>query len=245
MPPAIVLVGAAIAGFVQGVSGFALALVATAFWSGALPPQVCTPLVVLCSLAGQVSSIRGVLPDLDRRLAWPMALGGLIGLPLGIGLLPLVEAETLRPAVGVLLCLYCPAMLLMRSLPALTWGGRPADTAVGVLGGIMGGLAGLAGPAPTLWCSLRGWPINTQRATYQVFLVVVQGAGLLGYVLTGLVTHEVLRLAAWILPLVFAASYGGSLAYSRLKPELFRRIVLGLLLLNGIALIAEAALTHG
>jgi len=244
VPPAIVLVGAAIAGFVQGVSGFALALVAAAFWSGAMSPQVGTPLVVLCSFMAQLQSIRRVLPHFDRRLAWPMALGGLVGLPIGIALLPLVDAPTLRLTIGILLCVYCPAMLLMRSLPAITWGGRPADAAIGALGGIMGGLAGLSGPPPTLWCNLRGWPPDVQRATFQVFLVVVQGAGLIGYALTGLVTTEVLRLGAWILPLVLAGSFAGSLVYTRMKPALFRRIVLGLLLLNGLALVAEAAFAH-
>lgn len=245
MPPEIVLVGAALAGFVQGVSGFALALVATAFWSGALPPQVGTPLVVLCSLAGQLQSIRSVLPHLDRRLAWPMVLGGLIGLPLGIALLPNVNGGTLRLAVGIMLCIYCPAMLLMAQVPAMRWGGRTADAAVGAIGGLMGGLAGLSGPAPTLWCNLRGWPRDTQRATYQAFLVVIQGAGLLGYIMTGLVTTEVVRLAAWVLPLILAASYAGSRLYARLNPQVFRRIVLGLLLLNGVALVVEAAFLHG
>lgn len=240
MPPEIVLVGAALAGFVQGVSGFALALVATAFWSGALPPQVGTPLVVLCSLGGQLQSIRSVLPHLDRRLAWPMVLGGLLGLPLGIAVLPSVDSGTLRLAVGIMLCGYCPTMLLMRGLPPVAWGGRWMDGIVGAAGGLCGGIAGLSGPAPTLWCSLRGWPPNTQRATYQAFLVVVQGAGLVGYAVTGLVTGEVLRLGAWVLPIVLAASFAGSRVYARLQPGVFKQLVLGLLLLNGLALVAEA-----
>jgi hypothetical protein len=31
-----------------------------------------------------------------------------------------------------------------------------ADGGIGLIGGMMGGLGGLNGPAPTLWCSLRG-----------------------------------------------------------------------------------------
>lgn len=242
MPPVVVLLGAVVAGFVQGVSGFALGLVATLFWSGVLAPQVETPLVVVCSLAGQVQSIRGVLPHLDPRLAWPMAGGGLLGLPLGIGLLPLVDAPTLRVGVGTLLCAYCPVMLALRTLPKIGWGGQWADAAVGAVGGVLGGVAGLSGPAPALWCNLRGWPRDTQRAVLQGFLVVVQAAGLLGYVVAGLVTAEVACLAAWLLPLVLVASVAGSALYTRLNADVFRRVVLGLLLLNGVVLVAGAVL---
>ena len=242
MPPAVVLAGAVAAGFVQGVSGFGFALVAAVFWTGALPPAVATPLVVIGSLTGQAQAIRGVLPHLDPRLAWPMAAGGLLGLPLGIALLPWVDAPTLRLAVGGLLCAYCPVMLAMRSLPAIAWGGRWADATVGAVGGVLGGLAGLSGPAPTVWCGLRGWPLPTQRAVFQCFLLVVQAAGLLGYLLAGLLTAEVGRLALWLTPIVVAASFAGSVVYARLNGAVFRRFVLALLLLTGIVLVAEAAI---
>lgn len=220
------------------MSGFAFALVAAVFWSGALPPSVATPLVVVGSLAGQVQSIRGVWRHLDMRLAWPMAAGGLLGLPLGIGLLPLVDAATLRLSLGLLLCAYCPTMLLLRTLPRVAWGGHWADAAVGAVGGVLGGLAGLSGPAPTIWCTLRGWPPHTQRAVFQSFLMVVQAAGLVGYAMAGLMTAEVGRMTLWLLPPVLAASFTGSMVYARMNALVFRRIVLGLLLLTGIVLVA-------
>lgn len=228
-----------LAGFVQGVSGFGFALVAAVFWSHSLPPSVEAPLVVTCSLAGQAQAIRGVLPHLRWSLAWPMAAGGLLGLPIGIALLPLVDAATLRLGIGVLLCLYCPTMLALRRLPEVEFGGRWADAAVGAVGGVLGGLAGVSGPAPTIWCSLRRWPPHTQRAVFQSFLVVVQTAGLVGYAIAGLVTMEVGRLALWLLPASLATSYAGTLVYARLDAKVFRRVILGLLGVTGLALVID------
>ena len=36
-------------------------------------------------------------------------------------------------------------------------GGKIADAMIGLGGGVMGGLAGLSGPFPTIWSGLRGW----------------------------------------------------------------------------------------
>lgn len=239
-PPALlVLAGAVAAGFVQGLSGFAFALLATVFWSPSLPPQVTAPLIAACSLAGQLLSIRSVWASLDLRRAAPMVLGGVAGVPLGVAMLPLLDPNLFRGAVGVLLVLYCPAMLMARRLPRVR-GGAWGDAAAGWAGGVMGGIGGLSGPAPTLWCVMRGWDRDTQRAVFQTFLVVAQTMALGGYVATGAFTAEVGRLAAWVLPCALGPSFLGTLLYARISAEAFRRVVLILLFLTGLALVSQA-----
>ena len=239
VPDALVLLGAVAAGFVQGLSGFAFALLATVFWSPALPPQVSAPLIALCSVAGQVLSVRSVWPSLDLRRAAPMVLGGVAGVPLGVALLPWLDPVWFRGGVGLLLVVYCPAMLMARRLPRVR-GGVWGDMAAGWVGGVMGGIGGLAGPAPTLWCMLRGWDRDTQRAVFQTFLVVAQTAALVGYVVTGTVTAEVGWIAAWVLPCVLLPSFAGTLLYARIGAEGFRRVVLVLLFLTGLMLVTQA-----
>jgi hypothetical protein len=82
-------------------------------------------------------------------------------------------------------------MLLARDLPPLRHGGRAADTIAGLIGGVMGGLAGLTGPVPTLWCTLRRWDKDVQRSVFQSFrrlvlgLLLVSGCVLVGSSLVG------------------------------------------------------------
>jgi hypothetical protein len=72
-------------------------------------------------------------------------------------------------------------------LPPVTAGGRIADAAVGLLGGVLGGATGLAGILTILWCNLRGWPRDEQRmvfqpaiaATFTMIVLWLGGAGLL------------------------------------------------------------------
>ena len=42
----IFIIGACLAAFVQGLTGFAFALIAMSFWVWVLPPQISAPLVV-------------------------------------------------------------------------------------------------------------------------------------------------------------------------------------------------------
>jgi len=241
VPSVLVLVGAVVAGFVQGLSGFAVGLVAMSFWSYVLPPQVIAPLITLSSITGQALTIRAVLASLDFRLASPMLLGGILGVPIGVALLPHVDAVMFKFGVGLLLTVYCPAMLLARSLPQVRFGGRWADAGMGMVGGVMNGIAGLGGPASTLWCTLRGWDRDVQRAVFQSFLIVAHSITLVGYVLSGAINGHVLGLAAWVLPLVLVPSLLGSRLYMRLSADAFRRVVLTLLFLSGLALLAQAA----
>lgn len=49
--------GAVIAGFIQGLTGFAFALVAMSFWVWVLPPQLAAPLVVFASIWSHIISL--------------------------------------------------------------------------------------------------------------------------------------------------------------------------------------------
>ena len=63
LPPAgdiaIVVAGALVAGFVNGLSGTGYALVALGFWLQAMSPVTAAPLVAICSVAAMSSRCRG------------------------------------------------------------------------------------------------------------------------------------------------------------------------------------------
>ena len=120
---AVILLGAAVAGFVQGMSGFAFGLVAMAFWSWVLEPAVAGPLVVFCSIIGQGMGMRSLKVSAIPR-AIPFILGGLVGVPLGVVVLPRVNPQMFQAGLGALLLVWCPAMLLATKLPRIAHGGR-------------------------------------------------------------------------------------------------------------------------
>src|SRR5580704_7319669 len=87
LTPLYVVLGAAAAGFVQGLSGFAFGLVASAVWAWVVAPQLAGPMVVFGSLLGQILSIGAVGRSFDLRRVLPFVAAGLLGVPIGVVLL--------------------------------------------------------------------------------------------------------------------------------------------------------------
>jgi uncharacterized membrane protein YfcA len=236
-----VALGAAVGGFVQGLSGFAFGLTAMAIWAWSVEPVLAGPLVAFGTLFGQILSIGTVRRGLDAGLIWPFVAGGVLGVPLGVALLPHLDQRAFELGVGVLLLVWCPAMLLARELPRITGGGRLADGLVGWIGGIMCGIAGLNGPAPTLWTTLRGWGRDRQRAVFQTFSLVTQTLTIAAYLVTGIIQAGSAWLFAVILPAMLIPTLVGARLYRSFTDTVFQRVVLGLLGLSGAILVATSA----
>ena len=155
--------GALGGGFVSGLAGFGTGLVALGIWLYVLPPSLAVPLVIICSIVGQSSTLPSFLHVIDFKLVWPFLIGGLAGVPVGTALVAYADPHIFKLSVGVLLPVFPTALYFNRTPIALRFGGRAADAAIGFAGGILGGLAGLSGPLPTLWASVRGWDKDARR----------------------------------------------------------------------------------
>jgi uncharacterized membrane protein YfcA len=239
----IVVLGAALAGFAQGVTGFAFALVALSIWSWVIAPELAAPMSVFGSLVGMLVTLPLIWRGIDWRRTLPFIVGGLIGIPLGVLLLGITEPTAFRFALGMLLVLYCPAMLLLSPDMKITWGGRWADGAVGWIGGVLGGLAGISGPIPTLWTTMRGWDKDTQRGVLQGFNTAMHTGTLIAYWFSGKLVPGVWGQFLLIAPAIALPAIGGVLIFRRLTTQVFRRVVLVGLIASGIALLAGSGPT--
>ena len=204
-----------------------------------LPPEVAGPLVVGCSLLGQIVGGRTTLQGLRTAAVWPFILGGAAGVPIGTMLLPLISPGAFKLGLGVLLMVWCPVMLAAARLPTVTGGGRVADALAGWVGGVMGGIAGLSGPAPTLWVGLRGWAKADQRAMFQAYHSAMHTLALSAFIARGLVGVAELKLFALAAPCMLLPILLGGRVYRLLSDSGYRRVVLGLLSFAGLVLIVN------
>lgn len=237
----IVALGAIVGGFVQGLSGFAFGLVSMSFWAWALEPQLAASLAVFGALTGQIVAALTVRRGFDWRLLAPFLAGGLVGVPIGVTILPLLNIHLFKAALGILLVVWCPVMLFSRQLPAVTFGGRFADGVAGLLGGILGGIGGFSGPIPTLWCTLRRLDRDRQRSIIQNFNLTMLTCAMAAFVVKGIVTRDMLPMFAIVAPAMLVPTLLGARLYIGLSEESFRRIVLTLLTASGIAFLASSA----
>jgi uncharacterized membrane protein YfcA len=229
--------GALAGGFVSGLAGFGTALMALGIWLYVLPPSTAVPLVVICSIVGQTSTLPSFWRSIDFTLVWPFVIGGLAGVPLGTLMIAHADPQLFKLSFGVLLLVFPTALFLNRNPVAFSFGGRLADAGIGFVGGILGGLAGLSGPIPTLWASVRGWGKDERRGIFQTFNWTVLVAALCVQAGTGFITMDVLRLALLVLPATLVGAWLGARTYHALSDRNFRDVVLGLLFLSGVVLV--------
>jgi uncharacterized membrane protein YfcA len=235
-----VAMGAAVGGFVQGLTGFAFGLVAMPIWALSVAPTLAGPMVVFGSLLCHMLSLGVIRRGFDARRLLPFIVGGVLGIPVGVALLHRIDPVSFKLAVGLVLVVWAPAMLLARDLPPIRHGGRLADGIAGWVGGVMGGLGGLTGPAPTLWCTLRGWDRDSQRAVFQGFNLAMQMLTMAAYIMSGTISGETFRVFGLIAPALLIPVLLGTRLYRRYSNAGFRRSVLVLLTVSGAALLVSA-----
>jgi uncharacterized membrane protein YfcA len=99
------------------------------------------------------------------------------------------------------------------------------------------GLTGLPGFIITVWCGLRGWTKDVQRAVFQPVMLaaIVMTAVSIG--ISGAVTIETAKLYVLGLPAMLGGLWAGFKLYGKLDEAAFRKLILVLLLFSGLALI--------
>jgi uncharacterized protein len=235
---AIFFIGTFTAAFVTGVAGFAFGLVAAAIWLHALTPTEATSLIAGYALLVQAYAVWKLRHSLEVRRLVPFVTGSALGVPVGIAVLKWVPSARLRVMVGILLILFSLYSLLRPKLPPIKDAGRVADVGVGLFNGVIGGATGLAGILVVIWSGLRGWPSDEQRAVFQptgvaTFLMTILALG--G---AGIITPAMVRLFLIGLPALAIGTWLGWKLYGRLDEASFRKVVLALLLVSGVALVA-------
>jgi uncharacterized protein len=173
--------------------------------------------------------------SLRWRTAAPFIAGSVIGAPAGTMLLTYINPTYLRTGVGVLLVLYSVYSLAQPDIKPVK-GGAVADAAVGILNGLLGGLTGLIGIV-VVWCQLRDWPKDVQRAVFQPVLLATILITTASLSVAGAVTAETVKLYLLGLPCMLGGTWVGLKLYGKLDDAKFRKIILLLLLVSGLGLI--------
>ncbi len=235
-----IALGAVVAGFVQGLSGFAFSLVAMSFWAWTVEPKLAAVLAVFGGLSGQIIAVFSTRRGFNLELLLPFLIGGLVGVPIGISVLPLLDVHLFKVILGGALIVWCPLMLFARHLPRIQAGGHFTNGAVGFVGGICGGIGGFTGVIPTLWCTLRGMEKDTQRSIIQNFNLATLAFTAAAYVASGTVTRDMLPMFGVVAPALLIPTLLGARLYINISEAAFRKIVLTLLTASGVALLASA-----
>jgi uncharacterized membrane protein YfcA len=222
----------AFAGFTQGVTGFGSVLVALPLLTFFLSIKMAAPLANLISLG--VSAYLCVY--LRRSLSWrhilPLALSSLPGIWLGALLLQNMPAAALESILGLVLMLLSVygALRLQTKEIASGWA-----YLAGFTSGLLGGSIGAYGPPVIVYAALQPWDSATVKSTMVGYFSLASIGILAFHTDAGFIDGDILRLSALALPFLGLGAWAGTLLYERIDAALYKRGILCLLFLLGVA----------
>jgi uncharacterized protein len=231
------LFAAFLGGFASGLAGFAMGFIVAGIWLHIITPIQTTALIAGYGLCTQGYGVWKLRRALNWRNVGPFIVGGVVGVPIGTMLLRYADPAYLRGVVGLLLVVYGIYGLTQPAFKPLQ-AGPTADSGVGFLNGILCGLTGFPGFIITIWCQLRGWAKDAQRAVFQPVMLAAIVMTAISLSVTGAVTAETLKLYLLGLPALLAGLWAGFKLYGKLNDVAFRKLILLLLLAAGLALVA-------
>ena len=223
-------------GFVSGFSGFAMGLVVSGVWLHIITPVQTAALIAGYGLLTQGYGILKLRQALDWQRIWPLVLGTTIGIPIGVLLLTYLNPVYVRLGVGVLLVLYAIYSLARPAFKPMKIGAAP-DMGIGFVNGLVGGLTGLGGVVSTISCQWRGWTRDAQRAVFQPVLFAAFVVISVSLTVTGAFTTETVKLYGLGLPFLLVGLWSGFKLYGKIDDEMFRKVVLILILFAGLSLV--------
>lgn len=236
--------GAVMGGFINGLAGFGTAMFALGFWLQIMPPlQAVSTVVVVSTVTGLqgIWLVRHSITAQPRRLA-RFVVPSLFGIPMGVAVLSVLDAGTLKITIALFLILYGGFFSLRSTLPKLQRPTPVIDGIVGFLGGVSGGAASLSGAFPTMWCALRPWSKSETRAVLQPYNAIVLGLAMMMFAFKGLYTWDSVRLILIALPVTMLSAQIGIMVFKRLTDDQFRRLIIVMMFVSGVVLLGRELL---
>lgn len=234
--PVLIVVGlliAALAGAVQGLTGFGSGLIMVPVLSLFLSPREVVPVTVLL---GTVINI-GVLIHARKHLKWkavlPLFLSAAIAIPLGTYLLMVMSPPALRIVIGAVVLITSAALLL--GLSVRIDRERLASIPVGILSGLLQGSVTMSGPPVILFFQNQKMPRDSFRANLVAYFLATNIITIGIFAAGGIMTPSSALPAIYLLPGLLLGLALGIFASGRIPEARFRRIALLLVAAAGIS----------
>lgn len=232
--------GVLFASVLRGFTGFGFGLAAVPLLALVLPPAEVVPLVVTLQVIIGVGGLRAAWADCDWRAVRLLLPGLIIGVPIGLVILTQLPANPVRLVIGAIIAFS--VWLIHRGVrlpPNPSW---LVSGGVGLVSGIISGLASMGGPPVVVYLLAIGHSAIRMRATTIVYFMLSGVVSFVPMAARGLITRDILIWSAASLPVLFGGSRLGTWAFFRAKPRHHRMVALASLSVLAALLIGRSLL---
>jgi len=233
------------------ISGFGFAVLAAPVFLLFLDPAPAIQLIIIISTVLSIVVLRGLLPAIAPRLLLRLALGSLVGLPLGLIAFRYADPILVRAAAGAMIFGFAILMAVSRHQSGQPDRGKHwtafamspgLDLAAGAVSGFAGALVGQPGPPVLIYLLLAGAEARTVRATLLAFFALSYGVTLVSHAATIGIPAPTWLAAGILIPFAFLGGLAGRPIGDRLGAEAFAKLAIALLAMAGAYTLGAAAL---
>ncbi len=225
----------------EAATGFGSIVIALTLGAQLYPVPELLPLLVPLSVMLTTWVVLRNREHVDRELLFSRVLPRMgVGLVLGFLIFVNLDAALLTTGLGVLVVAMA-AIELWRAASGAAAVAAPLGpagfTGATVGAGIMQGAVASGGPMLVYALGRQGLPKARFRATLAFVWLALNTALVASYIATGRLDAKTAPYVALLVPVVFAALAFGNWLHHRLDEAAFKKVVLALLALAGVALV--------
>lgn len=231
---AVIVLGASL---IQALFGFGFGLISVPLMIFVvdLPTAVVTATAIsTVSCAAQWWESRAVQA---REMAQRLVLSALVGMPFGLWLLLNIDARLMKAALGVVVLFGVFLSIKGFDLQRLP---KTFDYAMGVVSGVLSTATSTNGPPLVFLLHARHFSPQDFRAVLNRVFTFLNFLTLVIFAAAGKLTPDAVWLSLISIPVMGTGVFLGTRLRTKINPDHFRNLVIGLLMLSGLSAIGNA-----
>ncbi|MFO8065722.1 MAG: sulfite exporter TauE/SafE family protein [Spirochaetota bacterium] len=209
--------------FVQGLTGFGMALIAAPILALAFDPQTAVGMVVGVGVSVGIYNFILHRRHVEYRRVFPLALASYPLVPVGAYFLENVEGNIVMIALGAVVILMTAFSVLIQST-LQTWMRRPGvGYLFSAISGLFLGAFSTSGPPVVAYFYTGDHDRMRAKANTQFFFAATAAAALITHVAAANITAFTLVRSLPFLPVVLLGTWAGAHVSGRLPTHIFHR----------------------
>ena len=233
------IVGIFFGSFVLSTVGFGIGIAGTPFMLLSMSAPEVVVVINTVSLFVFALLIRKTRKSIKyRQILFPTVLG-IVGVPVGVYLLGIVNPSTLRIVMAFVI-VACGSLAGWRrtSIPD----NGSLFLTVSFLVGILLTVSGIGGPIMALIAVSKNWTQDTIRGSLSFYFLFVEGAAVVGYLLFGFLSKDLFVLVGvGIIPAILGFTLASNIV-KRINERIYRSTVIAIIIASGVSVLGKEIL---
>lgn len=223
---------------IQGITGFGKSLVATPILSLFIPTNEVIIIVILSGFISNILLLIKTIKYSNIKQIWVMIIMGVIGILAGVQLLAIAPVIELKIGMGVMVILS--AVMLGSGLKLKIKENHLSYGVAGITSGFITGLLSMGGPPVVFFFQNQKHKKHEFRGNLTLFFTFTGIFAIASLFLNHLITLDIITKILFFMPASIIGVLLGDYLSHKLEEQLFKKIVLLILIISGVIAIISA-----